>query len=71
MASPAHTFALAERPAFRRICGGSRARAYASTGDFLAEDPACAYVPPQSPGSRRDAAMRAGGSRAVAGQSLA
>ena len=31
---------------FRRICGGSRARAYAMTGDLFAEDPACAYQPP-------------------------
>jgi len=30
---------------FRRVCGGSRARAYAMTGDALAEDPACAYEP--------------------------
>ncbi|HAM39822.1 MAG TPA: radical SAM/SPASM domain-containing protein [Candidatus Omnitrophica bacterium] len=30
---------------FRMICGGSRARAYALTGDYLAEDPSCAYVP--------------------------
>ncbi|MHB1212095.1 MAG: TIGR04053 family radical SAM/SPASM domain-containing protein [Candidatus Nanopelagicales bacterium] len=36
---------------FADLCGGSRARAYASTGDPLAEDPACAYVPP--PASRR------------------
>ena len=27
------------------LCGGSRARAYAATGDPLADDPACAYVP--------------------------
>jgi len=27
------------------LCGGSRARAYAATGDPLAEDPACAYQP--------------------------
>ncbi len=27
------------------LCGGSRARAFAATGDPLAEDPACAYVP--------------------------
>ncbi len=27
------------------LCGGSRARAYAATGDPLAEDPACPYVP--------------------------
>jgi len=30
---------------YRAICGGSRARAYAATGDYLAEDPACAYQP--------------------------
>jgi radical SAM protein with 4Fe4S-binding SPASM domain len=29
---------------YRELCGGSRSRAYASTGDPLAEDPACAYV---------------------------
>lgn len=31
---------------YRTICGGSRARAYAVTGDPLASDPSCAYVPP-------------------------
>jgi len=31
------------------LCGGSRARAYAATGDPLAEDPACPYVPAESP----------------------
>ncbi len=30
---------------FRRICGGSRARSYALTGDPLAEEPSCAYSP--------------------------
>jgi radical SAM protein with 4Fe4S-binding SPASM domain len=30
---------------YRELCGGSRARAYASAGDPLAEDPACAYQP--------------------------
>jgi len=30
---------------YRDRCGGSRARAYAATGDPLAEDPGCAYVP--------------------------
>lgn len=30
---------------FKRICGGSRARAYALLGDPLAEDPHCAYLP--------------------------
>ena len=31
--------------AYRELCGGSRARAYAAAGDPLAEDPACAYQP--------------------------
>ena len=30
---------------FRNVCGGSRARAYAVTGDPLAAEPDCAYVP--------------------------
>jgi radical SAM protein with 4Fe4S-binding SPASM domain len=30
---------------FRRICGGCRCRAYATHGDYLAEDPACRYQP--------------------------
>jgi radical SAM protein len=30
---------------YRRLCGGSRARAYAHTGDYLAEDPRCIYQP--------------------------
>lgn len=33
---------------FRYICGGSRARAYAMTGDYLAEEPFCAYEPRSS-----------------------
>lgn len=31
---------------YRQLCGGSRARAYAVTGDPLGSDPACAYIPP-------------------------
>jgi radical SAM protein with 4Fe4S-binding SPASM domain len=31
---------------YRRICGGCRARAFAAAADFLAEDPACIYLPP-------------------------
>ena len=31
---------------FRATCGGSRARAFAAGGDYLGEDPACAYEPP-------------------------
>ena len=30
---------------FKHVCGGSRARAYALTGDPLAEEPCCSYVP--------------------------
>jgi radical SAM protein with 4Fe4S-binding SPASM domain len=30
---------------FAQICGGCRCRAYAAYGDYLAEDPACAYEP--------------------------
>jgi radical SAM protein len=32
---------------FHALCGGSRARAYAATGDPLAPDPFCGYVPPR------------------------
>lgn len=38
---------------FREICGGSRARAYALTGDAFAEEPCCVYQP------RRTAAVAA------------
>lgn len=31
---------------FNKLCGGSRARAYAVTGDPLTEDPLCPYDPP-------------------------
>jgi radical SAM protein with 4Fe4S-binding SPASM domain len=30
---------------FRHVCGGSRARANALRGDFMAEEPCCSYVP--------------------------
>ncbi|OYR53643.1 radical SAM protein [Halorubrum halodurans] len=30
---------------FKRVCGGSRSRAYAHTGDPLASDPLCPHVP--------------------------
>lgn len=33
---------------YRNLCGGSRSRAFALTGDFLASDPRCAYIPPAS-----------------------
>ena len=30
---------------YKEMCGGSRSRAYAVTGDYLAEEPSCAYEP--------------------------
>jgi AdoMet-dependent heme synthase len=30
---------------YRDVCGGSRARAYAVTGDMLESEPFCAHVP--------------------------
>ncbi|KXH87463.1 TIGR04053 family radical SAM/SPASM domain-containing protein [Sporosarcina sp. HYO08] len=30
---------------FNKICGGSRSRAYAVTGDYLESDPYCSYIP--------------------------
>ncbi len=30
---------------FKHVCGGSRARAHAMTGDMMAYDPLCSYVP--------------------------
>ena len=30
---------------YRHVCGGSRARAYAVTGDYLETEPDCVYVP--------------------------
>ena len=39
---------------FRGVCGGSRSRAYAETGDPLASDPLCAYVPDGYEGSLPD-----------------
>lgn len=37
--------------AFQRLCGGSRARALATTSDLWAEDPSCAYVPKPARGT--------------------
>lgn len=30
---------------FKKVCGGCRARAYAETGNYLTEEPYCAYTP--------------------------
>ncbi len=32
---------------YRDVCGGCRARAYAATGNYMAEEPFCAYIPPE------------------------
>jgi radical SAM protein with 4Fe4S-binding SPASM domain len=32
---------------YRKVCGGCRARAYAATGDYMAEEPFCGFLPPQ------------------------
>jgi len=58
---------------FSKICGGCRCRAYATSGDYLAEDPACAYQPGAHGGqpildlgARGDARDRVGGGRPCA-----
>lgn len=33
---------------FKQVCGGCRARAYEATGNYLAEEPLCAYQPVKS-----------------------
>lgn len=40
---------------FKTICGGSRARAFALTGDYLESDPYCVHVPKDWRGERRNA----------------
>jgi len=44
---------------FRELCGGCRARSYATTGNLLGEDPWCSYQPGQA--GRVPAAVAAGG----------
>lgn len=31
---------------YRKVCGGCRGRAFGATGNYMAEEPFCAYVPP-------------------------
>jgi radical SAM protein with 4Fe4S-binding SPASM domain len=33
---------------YREVCGGCRGRAYAATGNYMAEEPFCVYVPPEA-----------------------
>jgi len=44
--NPSNLTGKCGRCKFKAICGGSRARAYAQSGDYLAEDKLCAYQPP-------------------------
>jgi radical SAM protein with 4Fe4S-binding SPASM domain len=46
---------------FESICGGCRARAYAATGSFLAEEPFCTYRPELDVARGRGHALGAGG----------
>jgi radical SAM protein len=46
---PASWHGRCGRCEFRDVCGGSRSRAYASTGDPTGDDPLCAYVPGSFP----------------------
>ncbi len=39
---------------YRRVCGGCRARAYAATGDYLAEEPFCVYEPKAQSGHSKE-----------------
>ncbi|MBU6533122.1 TIGR04053 family radical SAM/SPASM domain-containing protein [Streptomyces mayonensis] len=50
---------------FRRVCGGSRSRAYGATGDPYAEEPWCGYVPGSFPRQSELAALLAGRSSAA------
>jgi radical SAM protein len=62
---PARLGGRCGRCEYRHACGGSRARAYAATGDPLAEDPGCAYQPRAEPARPGPAAI-AGGSDIIA-----
>jgi radical SAM protein with 4Fe4S-binding SPASM domain len=46
---PARLRGRCGRCAWRAVCGGSRARAYALTGDPLGEEPTCPYRPVEAP----------------------
>lgn len=45
---------------FKAVCGGCRARALAATGDYLAEEPYCAYVPKATARTRILGALQRG-----------
>jgi radical SAM protein with 4Fe4S-binding SPASM domain len=33
---------------YREVCSGCRARAYSATGNYMAEEPFCVYIPPEA-----------------------
>jgi len=45
---------------FKMICGGSRSRAYAVTGDPMSSDPYCVYQPAAWQARRGAKSLRAG-----------
>ncbi|UCF78298.1 MAG: radical SAM protein [Candidatus Eiseniibacteriota bacterium] len=47
---------------FRKVCGGCRARSFAMTGEYLAEEPFCDYTPSEA-AERRTSARRPGSAR--------
>jgi radical SAM protein len=46
---------------FRDVCGGSRARAFAVTGDYMETEPYCIYVPPAWKGAVAETSVPFGG----------
>jgi radical SAM protein with 4Fe4S-binding SPASM domain len=40
---------------YREVCGGSRARSFAMTGDLFAEEPCCVYEPKRQANKREEA----------------
>ncbi|WP_267593325.1 hypothetical protein [Carbonactinospora thermoautotrophica] len=55
-------FGRCGRCEFRTVCGGSRSRAFALTGDAYAEEPWCGYRPGSFPYQRElSAALAAAG----------
>jgi radical SAM protein len=54
---------------FKDICGGSRARAYALTGNLMAEEPCCVYQPGRN-AQKAEPALMGGTERQSAGAAL-
>jgi radical SAM protein with 4Fe4S-binding SPASM domain len=44
---------------YRNLCGGSRSRAWALTGDYLQSDPRCVYIPARSSQASGESRMQA------------